>query len=112
VSESFPLLWDDGMSFRFGYEFFRTSNDVIRLGYIHNTKNIPSSTLTPLIPATMEHSFSIGYGICGETWRTDIAYQFAWSPDRKVGDSLLAGDDFANSEGTSQAHWLMISFLR
>ena len=112
LNDSIPLNWHDGISIRLGYELFRTANDVIRLGYIHNSRNIPSSTLTPLIPATMEHSFTIGYGICGETWRTDIAYQYAWSPERTVGTSALVGGDFSNSTSTSQAHWLMISFMR
>jgi hypothetical protein len=106
------LKWDDGLSVRLGYEFFRTNCDIIRLGYIHNTANIPSGTLTPLIPATMEHSFTVGYGRWWNQWRADIAYQYAFSPERTVGNSILVGDDFSNSVGRSQAHWVMLSFLR
>ncbi len=112
LHDSFPLGWHDGISIRVGYEFFRTSNDVIRVGYIHNSRNIPSSTLTPLIPATMEHSFTVGYGKNGQTWRTDIAYQYAWGPERQVGTSTLVGGDFNASASTSQAHWIMLSFLK
>jgi long-subunit fatty acid transport protein len=112
LGDSFPLKWDDGLSVKLGYEFYRTDCDIVRFGYVHNTANIPAGTLTPLIPATMEHSFTVGYGRWWNQWRTDLAYQYAWSPDREVGNSILVGDDFSNAVNTSQAHWVMVSFLR
>lgn len=110
--DTFPLDWDDSVSVRLGYEFFHTSRDVIRGGYIYNAPNIPGSTLTPLIPATMEHSFTVGYGRCWQVWKTDFAYQYAFGPERSVGTSALVGGDFNNSDSQSQAHWLMVSFMR
>jgi long-subunit fatty acid transport protein len=112
LRDTFPLNWDDSMSVRLGYEFFRTPCDVIRAGYIYNAPNIPSSTLTPLIPATMEHSFTVGYGRCWQIWRSDFAYQYAFGPERSVGTSALVGGDFNDSDSQSQAHWLMVSFTR
>ena len=112
VRDSFPLNWEDSVSVRLGYEFFRTPSDVIRTGYIYNAPNIPGSTLTPLIPATMEHSFTVGYGKCWHIWRSDFAYQYAWGPNRSVGTSALVGGDFDDSNSRSQAHWVTVSFMR
>jgi len=112
VTDSFPLNWKDSISVRIGYEWFLRNSDVCRVGYVHNSRNLPSSTLTPLIPATLEHSFTVGYGTKWTKWRFDCAYQYSFAPDRTVGTSALAGGDFSGSGVESQAHWITLSLLR
>ncbi|MBI3466226.1 MAG: outer membrane protein transport protein [Planctomycetes bacterium] len=109
IRDSFPLDWDDSVSLRIGYELFSTPCDVWRLGYVYNSRNIPSSTLTPYIPAILEHSFTVGYGKRWGNWTFDTAYQFSFSPERHVDGSDLVGGDFDNSEVKAQAHWLLLS---
>jgi long-chain fatty acid transport protein len=110
--DSIPLNWWDSVSVRLGYEWFYSENNVLRAGYIYNSPQSPSSTLTPLIPAILEHTFTIGHGTnyCG--WRFDLAYQFSFGPEREVNTSALAGGDFSFSTLNAQAHWLMLSVTR
>jgi long-subunit fatty acid transport protein len=110
--DRFPLNWDDSVSLRLGYEYFVNPCEVLRAGYLYNSSNVPSSTLTPYIPAILEHTFSVGYGRRFTTWTVDAAYQFAFSPERHVNNSSLLGDDFDNSSVKAQAHWLSFSFSR
>jgi len=110
--DAIPLNWYDSFSVRLGYEWFYSENNVFRAGYIYNSPQSPSSTLTPLIPAILEHTFTIGHGTnyCG--WRIDLAYQYSFGPEREVNNSALAGGDFSYSTLSAQAHWLMLSLTR
>ena len=107
--DSIPLNWYDSFSVRLGYEWFYSENNVFRAGYIYNSPQSPSATLTPLIPAILEHTFTIGHGTNFYGWRVDLAYQFSFGPEREVNTSALAGGEFSNSTLNAQAHWLMVS---
>ena len=61
VQDSFPLDWEDSMSVRTGYEYLANSGDIFRLGYVFNRDTIPNSTLTPYIPAILDHTVTTGY---------------------------------------------------
>jgi long-chain fatty acid transport protein len=109
ISQSIPLNWWDSVSVRTGYEWFYSDSSVLRLGYIYNSTTIPSSTLTPWIPAILEHTFTIGHGTnLPDNWRLDLAYQFSFGPERSVGTSALVGGDFSNSTFNAQAHWISV----
>jgi long-chain fatty acid transport protein len=107
--DSIPLNWMDSFSVKVGYEWFYSPHNVFRAGYIYNQPQSPSDTLTPLIPAILEHTFTIGHGTTWGGWRFDIAYQYAFGTERHEDTSALAGGDFSNSTFSSQAHWLMLS---
>lgn len=70
---------------------------------------MPGGTLTPWIPATLEHTFSVGYGRTRGIRRIDLAYQYAFGEDQ-VGVSDLVGGDFNSSEIKTQAHWFFGCF--
>lgn len=112
VRDSFALNWKDSISVRLGYELDLTDSDTVRAGYIHNTETTPSSTLTPLIPATLEHTWTIGYGKrwCGCSF--DFAYQYAVGPNRHVTTSDIVGGDFNFSKLKANTHWWMFSFTK
>jgi long-subunit fatty acid transport protein len=112
INTSFPMNWWDSVSVRTGYEFFYSDCNVLRLGYIYNSTQLPSATLTPLIPAILEHTFTIGHGMKFDSWRFDLAYQYSFGPQRNVATSGLAGGDFDNSHFTAQAHWLSASLTK
>jgi long-chain fatty acid transport protein len=108
-NQSIPLNWWDSVSVRTGYEWFYSDTSVIRLGYIYTSGTIPSSTLTPWIPATLENTFTIGWGTTlADTWHLDLAYQYSFGPQRTVGTSALVGGDFSSSTIDAQAHWFGI----
>ena len=112
AADTVPLHWTDSISVRAGYEHILQNNDIVRLGYVHNSKNIPDSTLTPFIPATLEHTFSAGYGREIGNNRVDLAYQFSWGPEAVVETSDVLGGDFDNSRTEASAHWMYISWQR
>lgn len=109
VQDEIPLRWEDTLVFRVGYECSLSKSAVLRTGYVYHANTIPSGTLTPYIPATLEHVFAIGYGKSFCDWNLDVAYQYTFGRDRTVGQSSLLGGDFSNSRVESQAHWLFLS---
>lgn len=112
LSDSFPLDWEDGISVRTGYEFLYTSCDIFRLGYIYNSNTVPNRTLTPYIPALLDHTVSTGYTRIWDDVRFNCAYQYAFGAEREVGTSQIIGGDFDGSRVDSDAHWLFFSVLR
>jgi hypothetical protein len=85
---------------------------VLRTGYVYNSNQIPDGTLTPYLPAILEHGFSIGWGGTWNDYLLDIAYQFSFGPDRVVTTSNVVGGDFNGSVVEAQAHWLAVTLTR
>ncbi|MBW3538967.1 MAG: outer membrane protein transport protein [Planctomycetes bacterium] len=112
VRDSLPLEWNDSVSVRLGHKYFATCCDVFRVGYVYNSKTVPNSTLTTYIPATLEHTFTVGYGRTRNDWKFDAAYQFAFGPNQHVANSKLLGGDFDESVVSARTHWLMLSLAR
>ncbi len=112
IYEQFPLHWRDTVSARIGYEQVLGCDRVFRCGYVYHRNPIPEGTLTPLIQATLQHAFSVGYGWKWRCWNIDMAYMFAFGPDQTVGTSDLVGGDFDRSFHRAQTHAICFSFLR
>lgn len=112
VQDQFPLDWRDSVSVRLGYEYFVTPCRVWRAGYVFHPNPVPDTTLTPYIPGTLEHAFSIGHGVRWGIWNIDLAYQFSFGPDQQVTTSDFVGGDFDNSKIEARAHWISLSLLR
>jgi len=111
VHDRFPLDWRDSLSVRLGYEYLLTPCKVLRCGYIYDNPAVPSATMTPYIPAMLDHTFTLGYGRQWQNWRLDTAYQFSFGRKQSVGQSQLAGGDFNNSQLDANVHWLMVSLM-
>lgn len=112
VTDTLALNWRDTISVRLGYEHAIGERSVLRTGYIYHRNPIPDSTLTPLIPATLEHAISTGFGHQWCDSRFDIGYQISFGSDRSVGTSAIVGGDFDDSEMESSAHWLFVSYQK
>ena len=106
-SDQFPLRWHDSYTIRVGSEVFLSPNDTLRAGYIYITNPVPDRTLTPLIPANLEHSFSLGYGHRFGPVSIDLAYQFSFGERQEVDESLV-GPEFDDSSMLSMAHWFFL----
>jgi long-subunit fatty acid transport protein len=111
IYDAFPLGWDDTVSLRLGYEWERNPRDVYRLGYVYHESPVPNETLCPYIDGVLEHAFTVGYSRRCTGYILSAAYEYSFSPTRHVGDSALAGGDFANSSFRADAHWLSLSLL-
>jgi long-subunit fatty acid transport protein len=111
IRDTFPLNWKDTVSLRLGYEWEANCRDVWRAGYVFHDSPVPSSTLTPYVDGVLEHAFSAGYTRRCDRYLLNLAYQYSFGPERPVGDSALAGDDFSNSIFEAQAHWASASIV-
>jgi len=109
VRDTLPLDWRDSVAFRVGYEFFPTSRDVLRVGYVFHDSPIPAATLLPNLAGTLEHAVSVGYGHKWKRWGLDLAYQYSWGPKNHVAWSRLVGGDYNRSSVKAQAHWFFVS---
>jgi long-subunit fatty acid transport protein len=105
AKDVFPLGWRDSYSVRVGYELRLLEDTTLRLGYVYNLNPIPKRTLTPLLPGTLEHSFSIGLGKRLGAFEVHVAYQYAFAREQHIEQSDLVGGDFDDSELDAQAHW-------
>jgi long-chain fatty acid transport protein len=113
IAEQFPLGWRDAVSLRLGYEKHFENNHIVRIGYVYHRSPVPNETLTPFMPNTLVHAFSAGYGwTTQKCWNIDLAYQFAFGPENRVGRSDFIGNDFDNSVYQVQAHWLSVSLMK
>lgn len=112
LSERFPLNWRDSLSTRVGYEMRLRGARTVRLGYVHHRSPIPSNTMTPYIPAALEHAFSCGYGTQVFGWNTDLAYMYSFGPTVDETQSAFIGGDFDNSTSRDQTHALVLTLMR
>ncbi|MCC6123991.1 MAG: outer membrane protein transport protein [Pirellulales bacterium] len=112
IVESFPLRWRDTVSTRLGYEWTLDNGHVVRCGYVYHRNPIPNGTLTPFIQATVEHSFSLGYGLNWRGWDLDLGYMLGFAPDRYVAVSDLAGNEFGQSTQSAKVHCAAFSFTK
>jgi long-subunit fatty acid transport protein len=111
IHDSILLNWMDSVSIRTGYEFKATEDDVWRVGYVYHPSPAPSSTLCPLIDGILTQAVSAGYSHRWESWLFNLAYQYSFSPNRHVDQSLIVGGNFNNSSLQAQAHWISISLV-
>jgi long-chain fatty acid transport protein len=106
-SDDFPLNWHDSYSVRVGADFYLSENDTLRAGYMYMTNPVPDETLTPLIPANVEHAITVGYGHNFGAVRLDLAYQFYIGRRQDVGSSDISPEYDGSSEQT-MAHWFYL----
>ncbi|GIX03555.1 MAG: long-chain fatty acid outer membrane transporter [Planctomycetaceae bacterium] len=111
LREELPMQWRDTVSFKFGMEKRLDSWQTVRGGYVYHRSPIPSETLTPYIPATMEHAFSLGYGTRYGHWEFDVAYMFLFGPKVQV-TTGLPGGDFDNSRTNLYVHYVGVGAVR
>jgi len=104
VRDEVDLGWRDTWTLALGYELFATDAATIRLGYTWHPSPAPSTTLTPVIPVTLEHVVAAGFGWRAGDVRLDLSYQYTFGPTRAVGESALVGGDFAHSRLAVSGH--------
>lgn len=104
VADEVELRWNDTWTLALGYELFATPTHTLRLGYTYHPSPAPSSTLTPVIPVTLEHVLAAGFGWRIGDAQLDLSYQHTFGPTRHVGRSELVGGDFDGSRLTVSGH--------
>lgn len=79
------------------------NNDILRLGYVNHQGASPDGTLTSLIPAVLEHAFTVGYSRALGAFDINASYMYQ-TGNENVGASQLLGQDFADSRIDSDYH--------
>jgi long-subunit fatty acid transport protein len=92
-----PLQWRDQGVFGVGVESPVGENFALRGGYSYATNPVPSSTLTPLTAAILQHTIGTGMGYSHGRYHFDFAYQVQLPSSGSVGQSGLLGGEYNNS---------------
>jgi long-subunit fatty acid transport protein len=111
LRDSFAMNWEDSVSLRLGYEWDSSECVTWRFGYVYHDAPVPDATLNPFVDGVLEHAFALGVSRHFADASVNLAYQYSWHDERRVGDSALVGDDFSNSTFDADAHWASISVL-
>jgi len=70
---------------------------VLRAGYCYGNSPVPTSTLTPMTAAIMEHTFTTGIGYRWKQFQIDFAYQYDLPVTQNIGTSSLLSGEYSNS---------------
>jgi long-subunit fatty acid transport protein len=92
-----PLQWRDQGVFGVGVESPVGENFAFRGGYSYATNPVPSSTLTPLTAAILQHTIGTGMGYSYGRYHFDLAYQVQLPATGNVGQSGLLAGEYDNS---------------
>jgi len=96
-NETAPLSWKSEFVYRTGIEFNVTESLVLRAGYCYGNSPVPTSTLTPMTAAIMEHTFTTGIGYRWKQFQIDFAYQYDLPVTQNIGTSSLLSGEYSNS---------------
>ncbi|HUF60973.1 MAG TPA: outer membrane protein transport protein [Verrucomicrobiales bacterium] len=79
------LDWEDSIDAGFGVEWRVNDHAALRAGYLFSENPFPTFTYTPAVPSNERHLFSVGLGLSNANNRLDLAYSYAYLPDRTIG---------------------------
>ena len=79
-----PFRYSGSMLYDFGVTRKFANGMRLSGGYIYSENSVPTEYYNPLVPDSDRHVFSIGFGQTTGKISWDIAYQYAFSPDRKI----------------------------
>ncbi|MEI7733293.1 MAG: outer membrane protein transport protein [Verrucomicrobiota bacterium] len=106
-----PFNWRSSFFYEFGVTRQLGSGLALSAGYIYSENSVPDRDFSPLVPDSDRHIFSLGLGQKNTSWNWDIAYQYAFSPTRRVDQSVstsLVGES-ANGLYHYASHAITIS---
>jgi len=75
----FVFNWKDQWVYALGADYRLSDRLTLRAGYNHGTNPVPSSTLTPLFPATTERHLTAGFGWLSGNKTYDFAVERAFN---------------------------------
>lgn len=109
IQDVVPLNWKDAFVYRLGLEFALSDEYTARLGYTFGANPVPSSTITPMSAAILEHSLASGLEWRRGRYTIAGAYQYSFPATSHVDTSSLASGEYSNSTTTLQAHWFGVT---
>lgn len=109
LQDNISLNWRDRLVYRLGLEYALCKCAVVRAGYSFGESPIPSTTLTPMSAALMEHAITAGVGFTHGNWGIDLAYEYDLPAKRNVGVSGLRSGEYSNSSTEVSVHLFALS---
>jgi len=107
-----PLAWDNQIIRRVGTEYKCRPAVTLRGGYAYSPSPVPTTTLTPMTAAIVEHTFGVGVGLLEGKTQLDIGYQWSPQTERRVPDTALAGTEYDNTSVAVGVQGLVFSVRR
>jgi long-chain fatty acid transport protein len=86
----FQFNWRQSWYYEVGATRYFENGWYVSAGYFYCSETCPDSTFTPLIPDTVLHVGSIGFGRAGERWDWAVAAQLIMGPERSITTSPSA----------------------
>lgn len=92
------LNYDDGFILRFGIEYFLNETVTLRGGYLFDSNPTPDEYMTPRLPDSDRHGFSIGVGYTvSDLLTVDVSYMFLQFTERTVENQFQGFNGTYNS---------------
>jgi long-chain fatty acid transport protein len=85
-----PFNWESSFLYEFGVTRQLPRGFSVSAGYVYSENSIPNESFNPLIPDSNRHIFSFGFGQRLDHLSWDIAYQYAYGPERHIDNGTLA----------------------
>lgn len=85
-----PFNWESSFIYSFGATKWFAQKWSVSLGYIYSENSVPNESFNPIVPDSNRHIWSAGVGYHGEHFNCDLAYQYAWGPERTIANGTLA----------------------
>lgn len=85
-----PFNYDDGFIIRFGVEYKMSDDLMLRAGYLFDSNPTPDEYLSPRLPDSDRHGFSVGLGYrISDMITVDFSYMFLQFAERTIDNSNL-----------------------
>ena len=111
ANTALPFNWKSSAFYEFGItrKFGAFS---VSTGYIYSENSVREENFSPLIPDSNRHIFSVGVGYKTDAWSVNLAYQYAYGPERVINNSVspsLIGES-ANGQYEFNSHAISLDF--
>jgi len=113
ATQTLEFNYSDGYIVRFGVEYLMNDDLALRAGYLFDSNPTPDDYLTPRLPDSDRHGFTLGAGYnFTDTFGIDIGYMFLRFVERTIENSQV---EFApgapmNGRYNSSANLLSLNF--
>ena len=109
LRDRFPLEWNDRVSLRIGIERKLSDGRSVSAGYNYHPNPARRSTMTPLVPSVLTHTFALGYTVPMGRFTLAFATQLSVGPSTRIGRSRIAGGEFDGGRIDVRAFGLFLS---
>ncbi len=90
-----PFNWRSSFIYSVGLTKKFSHGVNVSVGYMYSENSVPNEDFNPQIPDTTRHIFSAGFGQSYEHFDWQLAYQYAYGPERTIDNGTLADGGYS-----------------